>query len=158
MVSRTQSYIHQFRQLFDGNPWLDETFAKKLDKLSEHEVFLQSPGNNHSVAEVVSHIIEWRIEVMRRLIENSGERKLTEESANNWKTSKELQESGWKELYDNLKHSQQQLINLLESNDDNFLDEKLGETEFNKEYFVAGLLHHDVYHLGQIGLILKWAK
>ncbi len=39
-----------------------------------------------------------------------------------------------------------------------FLDGQLGETEFNKEYFVAGLLHHDLYHLGQIGLILKWAK
>jgi uncharacterized damage-inducible protein DinB len=158
MTSRIQSFINQFNDIFNGNPWLDETFSKKLDSLSEARAFSQAPGNNHSVAEVVSHVIEWRKEVIRRLADNSSERKLTEESGLNWKGIEELQKTGWQQLYEDLKKSQQQILNLLENKNDSFLDEPLGDTDFNKEYFVAGLLHHDIYHLGQIGLILKWAK
>lgn len=158
MTSRIQTYINQFNQVFNGNPWLDESFSKKLDNLSEAQAFTPSPGNNHSVAEVVSHLTEWRKEIIRRLIDNSSERRLTDESPDNWKTITQLQQTGWQQLYDDFKQSEQQLLKLLESNDDDFLDRQLGETEFNKEYFVAGLLHHDLYHLGQIGLILKWAK
>lgn len=158
MTTRIQSYIEQFNQIFDGNPWLDETFSKKLNNLPDKEAFNPSPDNNHSVAEVVSHIIVWRREIIRRLKENSSERLLTEESADNWKNLQVLQQIGWPKLYEDLKQSQQQLIELLENKNDAFLDEQLGETAFNKEYFVAGILHHDLYHLGQIGLILKWSK
>lgn len=65
MKTRIQSYIEQFTQLYDGDPWLDETFNKKLDDLDEEQAFTKAPGNNHSVAEVVSHLIEWRKEYMR---------------------------------------------------------------------------------------------
>ena len=70
------SYTQQFSQVFNGNPWLDESFSKKLDDLSEVEAFTQSPNHNHSVAEVVSHITEWRKEILRRLADNSPERML----------------------------------------------------------------------------------
>ena len=156
--SRIESYINQFNQLFNGDPWLDETFAKKLDSLTSEQAFIQAPGNNHSVAEVVSHVIEWRKEVIRRLAENSSERRLTGESGENWKSLEQLQRIGWQQLYSNLKQTQQELVNLLETKGDHFLDEQLADTEFDKEYFLAGILHHDLYHLGQIGLILKWAK
>src|SRR3954467_15125611 len=110
MTSRIQSYIDQFNQLFNGNHWLDETFAKKLDDLSDIQAFTQSPGNNHSVSEVVSHITEWRKELIRRLSENSSERTLIDESPANWRSLKELQQIGWQKLYSDLAQSQQYLI------------------------------------------------
>lgn len=152
------SYKQQFSQVFNGNPWLDETFSKKLDDLTELQAFTQAPGSNHSVAEVVSHIIEWRKEIIRRLIHNSSERMLTDKSPKDWIPLEQLRKKGWRLLYADFKKSQQQLMSLLESKDDNFLHEQLSDTGLTKEYFVAGLLHHDLYHLGQIGLILKWAR
>lgn len=156
MTTRIQSYIQQLQQVFNGNPWLDESFAKKLDGLTEAQAFAQAPDNNHSVAQVVSHLVEWRKEIFRRFIDNSSKRKLTQE--NNWKSNQELQQAGWHKLYDDFKGSHHQLIELLESKDDFFLGEQLGDTAFDKEYFITGLLHHDLYHLGQIGLILKWVN
>ena len=158
MRTRIHSYKEQFTQVFDGEPWLDESFQKKLNNLKDKEVFTHSPDNNHSVAQVVSHIVVWRREVIRRLNDNSSERLLTEESTDNWKNSLVLREAGWQQLYADLRQSQQQLMKLLEDKDDDFLDEQLGDTTFKKEYFLAGILHHDLYHLGQIGLILKWSK
>ena len=83
MKTRINSYKEQFNKVFNGNPWLDESFSKKLDDLSDEQVFSPSPGHNHSIAEVVSHITEWRREIIRRLNYNSSERMLTVESENN---------------------------------------------------------------------------
>ena len=68
-------------------------------------VFAQLPGNNHSVAEVVSHVTEWRKEIIRRLAENSAERRLTVESSHNWIQLPQLRETGWPQLYLDLRQS-----------------------------------------------------
>ena len=158
MNKRIQSYIEQFNQIFDGEPWLDETFGKKLKGLTDEQVFTKAPDNNHSVAEVISHLVAWRKEYVRRLFENSPDRMLSDESAHNWIPAEELKKQGWQHLYDDFKQSQRELIGLLQNKEDSFLDEHLAGTDHIKEYYLAGLLHHDVYHLGQVGLILKWAK
>ncbi len=158
MNKRIKSYIEQFSQLFNGTPWLDETFSKKLDNLTEEQVFQQAPNNNHSVAEVMSHLIVWRKEILRRLIHNSSSSSLTDQSFENWLPLNQLKQTGWQSLKNSFNETQQQLIQFLESKEDNFLDQKLADTEYNMEYYVAGLVHHDAYHLGQIGLILKWVK
>lgn len=158
MEKRIQSYIEQFTQLFNGHPWLDETFSKKLDDLGDEQVFIEAPNNNHCVAQVISHLTEWRKEYLRRLANNSPERMLNDDSPNNWFSKEHLKKTGWAVLYGEFKQTQQQLVELLQSKSDDFLDEPLAGTDHNKEYYVAGLLHHDAYHLGQIGLILKWAK
>jgi uncharacterized damage-inducible protein DinB len=158
MKSRIGSYIEQLNEIFNGETWLEESFSKKLNNLSDEQVFTPAPGLNHCVAEVVSHITEWRKELIRKLSHDSSERFLTIESKNNWIPLKQLKQTGWCQIYANLEKSQLQINNLLQHKDDNFLDEPLGQTKFNKEYFVAGLLHHDLYHLGQIGLILKFVN
>jgi len=157
MNTQIKSYIQQFSDVFNGNPWLDETFAKKLDSLTAQQAFTAAPDNNHTVAEVVSHIIIWREELLCRLANNSSKRLLTEEG-DDWKPLQALQQTGWPQLFSAFKQSQQQLISFLESRDDDFLRQPHADTRWNNEYFVAGLLHHDLYHLGQIGLILKWAR
>lgn len=157
MNTQIKSYIHQFNDVYNGSPWLDETFAKKLDSLTAEQAFTQAPDNNHSVAEVVSHIIIWRNELLRRLAANSSERGLTEDG-DDWKSLQELQQTGLEQLYTAFKKSQQRLIGFLEALDDEFLRRQHADTIWDNEYFIAGLLHHDLYHLGQVGLILKWAR
>jgi uncharacterized damage-inducible protein DinB len=158
MKSRIVSYVNQLNGLYNGDTWLEESFSKKLNSLSDEKAFSPSPGHNHSVAEVVSHIIEWRKELVRKLKYNSSERCLTLESDKNWIALKLLKQMGWHHLYTELENTQREIIDLLQQKDDDFLDEPLGDTKFSKEYYVTGLLHHDLYHLGQIGLILKFQK
>jgi uncharacterized damage-inducible protein DinB len=158
MNKRIQSYIDQFNQIFNGDPWLDETFRKKVGDLTDAQVFVKSPNENHSVAEVISHLIVWRREYLRRLADDSPERMLGDESPHNWKPVDALKKEGWQTLYEDFRNTQRELIELLQDKDDSFLDELLAGTDHIKEYYLAGLLHHDVYHLGQVGLILKWVK
>src|ERR1044071_8698680 len=102
-----ESYIIQFKQLLNGTPWLDETFSKKLDNLSENEAFTRAPDNNHSVAEVVWHLTAWRNEYIRRLSENSPDRMLNDDSPDNWKNHEFLTQYGWQQIYADFKHSHQ---------------------------------------------------
>ena len=153
-----KSYKQQFEQLFDGSPWLDETFEKKLAGVSEHDLFESPHPEVHSAAQVVSHVVEWRKEVIRRLEENVSDRQLTMKSPENWKSTDELKAMGWNALYDDLKKVQHRIVALLKEKSDSYLRQKQGASTFDNEYFIAGLLQHDAYHLGQIGLILKMVR
>ena len=73
-----------------------------------------------------------------------------------------LEVLGWKHLKSEYDKSLAALIDLLKSKDDKFLDEEYYDTDFKDDYkysfVINGMLHHDIYHLGQIGIIIKFLK
>ena len=73
-----------------------------------------------------------------------------------------LKEKGWQQIFEDYVDSVDMLIRLLEEREDTFLDEKYFDPEFNGEFpysfTVYGILQHDLYHLGQIGLVCKMLK
>ena len=148
-----KKYIHQIQQAYYGDNWLDEDMEKKLRKVNEENAFIKPDGYIHSIAEIVSHLVEWRRELIERL--QFGRRaKLMMDSENNWRSNESLKKGGWAYLKEQLDNTQNDLIALLETKDDGFLESKWsGEYDF--DYLVVGLVQHDIYHLGQIGLIYK---
>ncbi|WKN43403.1 DinB family protein [Tunicatimonas pelagia] len=151
----TNALANQFEAIYEGEPWLDETFAKKLNGLTETQAFTRPSSNLRSVAEIISHLIAWRNDVLHRLQGNP--RQVSMESSTNWPDREELQSVGWRTLKLQLAENQESLLALLRANDDEFLnqvDEHSSENE-TFGYLIEGLLHHDCYHLGQIGLIIK---
>lgn len=150
MDHKAHQLLVQFKEILDGSPWLDETFEKKLSGISEDEAFSR-PGGEHSVAEIISHLVEWRKELLNRL--KGMPRQMQVTSDKNWIDNATLQESGWKVLWDSFMVTQKQIYDLLEQADDQFINE--GYEDMTNGWLIRGLLHHDIYHLGQIGLILK---
>jgi hypothetical protein len=72
-----------------------------------------------SVAEIISHLIEWRKEVLSRL--NGNPRGLEMNDATNWRSDEDLREKGWDNLLSEFYNSQRQIISFLEGKDDSFL-------------------------------------
>lgn len=148
-----QDYLRQLKSIYEEDPWIDESFAKKLKELSEEEAFRQPIPGVHSVAEVLSHLIEWRKELIYRF--ESGEApRMFDHSENNWYGNEELSKKGWDNLKQQFEDSQHQLIKLWSGKEDSFLSTKYQE-DYTDLYLVEGIVHHDLYHLGQIGLIIK---
>ena len=146
--------IHILDQLVEiekGTPWLDESFAKKFKPVNNDNAFVRPQPDIHSIAEIMSHLIVWRYEILSRLEGNP--RKLSGNSPENWKTNEELKPLGWENLIQQFKDSQDKLTTLLKSKQDPFLETPYGNKNF--KYLVDGILHHDLYHLGQIGLVNK---
>ena len=148
-----KKYIHQIQQAYFGDNWLDEDMEKKLKNVNEENAFINPDGYIHSIAEIVSHLAEWRRELIERL-QFGRHAKLMMDSENNWRSNESLKKSGWAYLKEQLDNTQKDLIALLETKDDSFLESKWSG-EYDYDYLVVGLIQHDVYHLGQIGLIYK---
>jgi len=148
-----KGYIHQLQQAYYGGNWLDEDVEKKLRQVNEENAYVKPYGYLHSIAEITSHIVEWRRELIERFLYGRQPR-LTMESANNWIDNEVLKEKGWAWLKQQLKDTQAELISLLEEKDDAFLLSTWNGND-NYEWMLVGLIQHDIYHLGQIGLVYK---
>ena len=148
-----QDYLRQLNLVYEGDPWIDETFAKKLNGLSEEDAFRQPGPRVHSVAEVLSHLIEWRKELIERFETGRPAFPLFD-SERNWYSNEFLKERGWSQLKEDFAMTQRQLVLLWKSWDDQFL-RKSYRNEYPYHHIVEGIVHHDLYHLGQIGLIIN---
>lgn len=144
----------QFEQLYDGELWLDETLMKKLAPVKAADSVKQPCPGMHSLQEMVLHIITWRKVLIARLRKDFAF-SIDINSTEDWKPGNELKAAEWHSILDELKRSQQELITLLHQQDDSILDRHVGSFGYTYQYLIEGLIHHDLYHLGQIGLIKK---
>jgi len=152
-MERLYNYIHQIQQLYAGDNWLDESFIKKLKNENNDTAFVQPIPGVHSVAEIVWHVIYWRNTLIKNMEGDLGYRDRTVDELN-FLSNKTLQEKGWDDLISQLEASQQKLIGLLDKQTDDFLDTFYREND-TYDYLVSGIIQHDSYHLGQIGLVQK---
>jgi uncharacterized damage-inducible protein DinB len=145
--------VQQLKDVLDGDLWIDENFKKKIDKLSATEAFTRPLPNIFSVAELISHIFVWRKQIMKRLNRLHSGR--ASEIPDYWKGNDELKKIGWIKLKNNFYESQYELIRLIENKDDKYLKKKYSNSRYTFKYLIDGMIHHDLYHLGQIGITIK---
>ncbi|MFC4874793.1 DinB family protein [Negadavirga shengliensis] len=148
-----KNITRQLQDVQDQENWLDENFKKKIDDIPEEQAFKRPFPELHSVAELVSHLLEWRKESIRKLKGEAA--KLTMDSPENWRTNDELKKVGWDKLKSDFYESQLELIRLIENQPDEYL-EKEYQDGYKFKYLIEGLIHHDLYHLGQLGITIKF--
>jgi uncharacterized damage-inducible protein DinB len=146
------NFIRQLKEIEEGSLWFDQSFKEKLDHLEEVTVFVKPLPAVHSVAEHVSHMLEWRKECIRRF---SGLKYDLMNAPEDWKDNEQLKKNGWTELKNSLYNSTVSMIELIDGKDDSYLDTVFQDTDYNYKYLIEGIIHHDIYHLGQIGVTLK---
>ncbi len=148
-----KNITQQLLDVQEQENWLDENFKKKIDKITEEQAFQRPLPELHSVAELISHLLVWRKESIRKL--NGQDAKLTMESSDNWRKNEELEKIGWNKLKSDFYESQEELIRLIEHESDEYLESKYLDG-YKFKYLIEGLIHHDLYHLGQIGITIKF--
>ena len=160
MHKQINSIIRQLREVHDGLIWAGTSYNKRLSELHENELFVRPLPAVHSIAEIIAHIISWRKDTIIKL--KTGRGQLTDEQPENWKSNDELKSIGWNKLGEENNSTLSELFELLQDKDDTFLNELYYDPEFKGNYpysfVLEGMLHHDIYHLGQIGLVIKLLK
>ncbi|WP_104381439.1 DinB family protein [Sphingobacterium sp. HMA12] len=154
---------HITQQLIDvetADLWIDENFEKKLAQVDSTTAFERPIAEMHSIAELTSHLIEWRREVLSRLKANP--RGLEMSDAANWRTNEELKAQGWEKLLKDFYETQHNIIAFMKGKDDSFLHTAYPHANqsfpHDYKYLLTGLIHHDMYHLGQMGITIKFLK
>ncbi|MCB0373346.1 MAG: DinB family protein [Muricauda sp.] len=155
-----QHTIQQLTEIRTGKPWMGSSFAHKLANLDETLVFERPQEHLHSVAEIISHLTFWRREALLKIKTGQGSR--MDDDPENWLPNDVLQQKGWDQIQKEYDATLNELIALLQDKEDSFLSKIYYDTDFKGEYpysfLINGILHHDVYHLGQLGIIIKFLK
>lgn len=153
-----QDIIRQLRDVEAADLWIDENFAKKFSQVNPVSAFIRPVEGMHSIAELVSHLTEWRLEVLNRL--DGNKRGLEMSDRANWRGNDELQQKGWPIVVQEFYDAQKRVIALLEDKDDQYLDTPYPHADpdfpYNFKYLLTGLIHHDLYHMGQMGITVKY--
>lgn len=155
-VAKINKYILQLEQLYHGGSWQAESFTEKLKGIDEATAFAAPVPGVHSVGEVIWHCIYWRTVLIKRFQGNHTYREETMQNLN-FVPADELKKKGWETLKAEFEKSQGELIGLLRANNDSFLLEEY-QPGYSYDHHLEGIVQHDIYHLGQIGLILRILK
>lgn len=155
-----ENIIQQYQDVQNSKLWIGSTFTSKLNQVDESLVFTRPIEGLHSIAEIISHLTLWRKETILKI--QTGQGSKTDDCEENWLSNDKLKPLGWQHLKSEYDKSLTELIDLLKSKDDKFLNQLYYDTDFKGDYpysFVLyGMLHHDLYHLGQLGIIIKYLK
>ncbi|WP_422862066.1 DinB family protein [Flagellimonas sp. W118] len=155
-----ENIIKQYQDVQNSKLWIGSTFTSKLNQVDESLVFTRPIEGLHSIAEIISHLTLWRKETILKI--QTGQGSKTDDCEENWLSNDKLKPLGWQHLKSEYDKSLTELIDLLKSKDDQFLNELYYDTDFKGDYpysFVLyGMLHHDLYHLGQLGIIIKYLR
>jgi uncharacterized damage-inducible protein DinB len=148
MKTEIQKIRRLLERTFEKGAWHGPSVRETIEGVTQEQSSHRFQ-NTHSIIELVTHMTAWRTYVTKRLL---GEEHYEMTDEMNFPTEK-----SWKRALKDLDVSQQLLLKTLDS----FPEEKLSElvthpgAKFTFYTLLHGIIHHDVYHAGQIKLITK---
>lgn len=137
---------------FDGNPWLDITLMGTLENVSAQTAAKKPECGANSIWEIVNHLIDWRENILRRV---KGEIIVTPHH-NYFQPVVDQSRAAWTSTLVRLSDSQQKWLKQLENMKSESLADVYPPNGHTHYEHVHGIIQHDVYHLGQIVMILKY--
>jgi uncharacterized damage-inducible protein DinB len=143
--------VSQLKDACEGDPWFGRNAKELLSEVNEQTAFTKLK-NQHSILELVWHMITWREFTIDRL---HPAKTLAQLEENDWRELNHSNKTLWPQGLQRLQETQEQLISLLQNADDTLLVENVKERKYNFRKLLNGLIQHDIYHLGQIAIIKK---
>lgn len=145
--------VRLLNKTFDKGAWHGPTVREVLQN-ARPELAQARAGTSHSVIELVLHMTSWRTFVARRLQGDDTYQVAPE------KNFPAPGSDSWSDVLRQLEKSQQELIEAARIFPEERLSDLVPNSSFKYTYYTLlhGIVHHDIYHIGQIQLILKAAE
>jgi uncharacterized damage-inducible protein DinB len=148
--TETKRIVHLFEELYAGHPWIDLTLSETLQNISAAQAKRHPFPKSHSIWEIVNHLLAWRNLLLSRVKGNLIE----VPDSNFFETVTDTSVAAWKATLKKFDDSQKEWMKFLSQLENEALSEKF-PSGFTRYDLVHAVLHHDVYHLGQIVLLMK---
>lgn len=158
MKKKTKELIRLLSETFEGDPWYGHSLMRKLENVPYVIGYKTCIPESHTVAQIVGHLISWKKFALEKLKENDAY-DIEIDSEKDWPEIEIHSREEWENLKKELVALQFGIYEVLNAKtDDSFLKEKVGGRDYDFEYLLNGISQHDIYHLGQIGLIESQLK
>ena len=153
MKKQLQKIIDQLKETLDGEPWFGNSVYNLLRDVSEDYASVKPNENSHSLVELIYHMYTWADFTLKRIRKEPIDDMDAFEKLD-WREIDPMIH-GWEEGLSVFIATNQELITLLETKDDSFLNEKVDYRDYDFQYLLNGLIHHNIYHAGQIAYVKK---
>lgn len=150
--------IHnQLQNAFYRDSWIGPTVVTVLDGVTAQGAAMRPVDKAHSIWEITNHISFWENLVSRLLQKEPVDTQ--KESRLDWQPISDRTEEAWHSSLVTLRQGHEHLAAIVASLDDSILEEKSAEigASFTVYELLHGIVQHDIYHAGQIGLLKKTA-
>lgn len=149
-MSEIDRIVRMLTKTFDKGAWHGPTVREVLQNVKATHAHDRA-GASHSIAELVLHMASWRQFAIRRLL-GDGAYEVSPEM-----NFPSVANRSWEEAKEQLEESQRELIKAARAFPEDRLGELVPSSSYKYTYYTLlhGIMHHDLYHIGQIQLILK---
>ena len=151
-----QDIAELVERIVHGDPWHGPSVKKVLDGIDAALAARRPPGGVHTIWELVLHMTGWAHEVTARL---SG-RPAQEPEAGDWPAAGDPTPDRWRQAQADLFSAHRALATAIRTLDAARLDQPVLDyrndalgTGLTHYVTLHGLIHHTVYHSGQIAQI-----
>jgi uncharacterized damage-inducible protein DinB len=143
----------QLKESYDGDPWFGKSVTAILKEVNS-SIVLKKPNEQHSIVELLWHMILWRTFTLNRLKkDNTVSLSFFEE--NDWEDLDHSDTTLWEKGADKIEKTQSELVGVLQRQRDDLLLETVPGKTYNYRKLLYGIINHDIYHLGQIAYLNK---
>jgi uncharacterized damage-inducible protein DinB len=148
MEREIKHLVKMLQHTYEKNAWHGPAVKEVLENVSDADAQKRLP-NSHTIIELVAHMAAWRVFVVKKLQGNT-EYKVTDEM--NFPNPND-----WSKVVEELDASQARLLEALKGFDSSKLYDPVPHGSYNYNFYTLlhGIIHHDLYHTGQIALIKK---
>lgn len=153
MNAEIQSIIEKIKTITTGEPWFGRAIYTLLEEADPEKVYIKPGNTEHSLAEIVYHMITWSDFTLKR-IEKDPVNDLAAAEELDWRKI-DPKIHTWKKGVAELKAIDKKIISLLKKKEDHFLEEKVDFRKYNFRFLINGMMEHNIYHLGQIAYLSK---
>lgn len=157
MKSEINDLLEKLEDSFNGDPWYGESLMHKLENI-DFEIANSTPeGISNSIANLVQHIINWRVYLIEKL-KGNVEYAIELNTSSDWSNVEINSKGDWTKLKSALEDTQDEITGLLQVNDDEFLELQVPGRSYNFKFLIEGIIQHDIYHTGQIAIVARQAS
>ena len=140
--------LDQLNRSWGGPSWTGVDIQPLLDGITDEQARAHPLPNAHSILELATHMTTWMNAVASRL---GGEtRELTPEE--DWRDVTQLT---WPAAITKMENAQSHLSDVIARLTPDDLDKKVAGRKYTIYVMLHGVIQHNLYHAGQIGLLKK---
>lgn len=141
-----------YRFTFEGPAWHGPSILEILTPLEAPQAAAHPVPGAHSIWELVLHMISWEEYCVLAL---GGNTMGTEPPRGDWPDPPVPTEENWRATLEDMKRVRSRLRAALALVPDRQIPEKVKGRDYTYRVMMHGIVHHDLYHAGQIALLKK---
>ncbi len=142
----------QLRGTFSGRAWHGDSLMKILDGVTAEQAMQKPIPDAHSIWELALHINAWQKAGVRIL---AGEVVMDLPEEENFPTIPDASEEAWQAAVSELKDGHREFRNVVSKLSEDDLEKTVAGRDFAVYFLLHGVIHHNLYHAGQIALLKK---